>query len=59
MAYDFSFTEEQQLVRDSLRGFIRDEIYPREDEVYALGDVPAPTPWASRPARCRTARTGS
>ena len=40
MGYDFSFGEAQEIVRDSLKAFIREEIYPREDEVYRLGDVP-------------------
>ena len=40
MAYDFGFTEEQVMVRDSLRAFMREEVLPHEDTVYAKGDVP-------------------
>ncbi|MDA1072150.1 MAG: acyl-CoA dehydrogenase family protein [Proteobacteria bacterium] len=40
MAYDFGFTEEQAMVRDSLRAFMREEVLPHEDVVYDKGDVP-------------------
>jgi len=40
MAYDFSFTDEQVMVRDSLRAFMRGQVLPHEDVVYERGDVP-------------------
>ena len=40
MAYDFGFTQEQVMVRDSLRAFMREEVLPHEDVVYDRGDVP-------------------
>lgn len=40
MAYDFSFTDEQVMVRDSLRAFMREQVLPHEDAVYERGDVP-------------------
>ncbi len=39
MAYDFGFTQEQTMVRDSLRAFIRAEVYAHEDAFYTAGDV--------------------
>ena len=37
---DFSLSEEQQLIVDTVRGFCEDELYPHEDEVERTGVVP-------------------
>ena len=38
---DFALTDEQRLVVDTVRAFVETEIYPHEDEVDRLGQVPA------------------
>jgi acyl-CoA dehydrogenase len=38
---DFTLTEEQRLIVDTVRGFVEKELYPHEDEVERLDDVPA------------------
>jgi acyl-CoA dehydrogenase len=37
---DFSLSEEQQLIVDTVRGFCENELYPHEDEVERTGEVP-------------------
>jgi acyl-CoA dehydrogenase len=37
---DFSLSEEQQLIVDTVRGFCENELYPHEDEVERTGVVP-------------------
>ncbi|MCY4034870.1 MAG: acyl-CoA dehydrogenase family protein [Hyphomicrobiales bacterium] len=37
---DFSLTSEQQLIVDTVRGFVERELYPHEDEVERTGVVP-------------------
>ena len=37
---DFGLTTEQQLVVDTVRGFVEKELYPHEDEVERTGQVP-------------------
>jgi acyl-CoA dehydrogenase len=38
---DFTLTEEQRLIVDTVRAFVEKELYPYEDEVERLDDVPA------------------
>ncbi len=38
---DFTLTEEQRLIVDTVRAFVEKELYPHEDEVERLDDVPA------------------
>jgi acyl-CoA dehydrogenase len=38
---DFRLTEEQRLITDTVRAFVEKELYPHEDEVERLDDVPA------------------
>ena len=38
---DFTLTEEQRLIVDTVRGFVEKELYPHEDEVERLDEVPA------------------
>ncbi len=38
---DFELTDEQRLIVETVRGFVRNELYPREDEVERLDEVPA------------------
>jgi acyl-CoA dehydrogenase len=38
---DFTLTEEQRLIADTVRGFVEKELYPHEEEVERLDDVPA------------------
>ena len=37
---DFALTEEQQMIVDTVRGFVETEIYPHENEVERTGFVP-------------------
>ena len=37
---DFSLSEEQQLIVDTVRGFCENELYPHENEVERSGEVP-------------------
>jgi len=37
---NFGLSEEQQLIVDTVRAFVEQEIYPHEDEVERTGDVP-------------------
>jgi acyl-CoA dehydrogenase len=39
---DFELSEEQQSIVDTVRRFVTHELYPHEDEVERLGDVPPP-----------------
>jgi len=38
---DFRLTEEQRLITDTVRAFVEKELYPHEDEVERLDEVPA------------------
>jgi acyl-CoA dehydrogenase len=38
---DFELTAEQRLIVETVRGFVRNELYPHEDEVERLDEVPA------------------
>jgi acyl-CoA dehydrogenase len=38
---DFTLTEEQRLIVDTVRAFVEKELYPHEDEVERLDEVPA------------------
>ena len=38
---DFELSEEQRLIVDTVRAFVETELYPHEDEVERLDDVPA------------------
>ena len=38
---DFTLTEEQRLIVDTVRAFVERELYPHEDEVERLDEVPA------------------
>ncbi len=38
---DFTLSEEQRLIVDTVRGFVEKELYPHEDEVERLDEVPA------------------
>ena len=38
---DFELTDEQRLIVGTVRDFVRNELYPHEDEVERLDDVPA------------------
>ena len=38
---DFEFTAEQRLIVETVRNFVRNELYPHEDEVERLDEVPA------------------
>jgi acyl-CoA dehydrogenase len=38
---DFTLTEEQRLIADTVRAFVEKELYPHEEEVERLDDVPA------------------
>jgi acyl-CoA dehydrogenase len=38
---DFTLSEEQRLIVDTVRAFVEKELYPHEDEVERLDDVPA------------------
>ena len=40
---DFALSTEQNLLVDSLRAFIEQEIYPHEQEVDRSGEVPEPS----------------
>ena len=40
MTMDFGLTTEQQMVVDTVRGFVEKELYPHEDEVERTGQVP-------------------
>ena len=37
---NFGLTEEQQMIVDTTRSFVENEIYPHEDEVERTGEVP-------------------
>ena len=37
---NFALTEEQQMIVDTVRGFVETEIYPHENEVERTGIVP-------------------
>ena len=37
---DFSLTDEQQMIVDTVRTFVENELYPHEDEVERTGVVP-------------------
>jgi acyl-CoA dehydrogenase len=37
---DFELTDEQRLIVETVRGFVRNELYPHEDEVERLDEVP-------------------
>ena len=36
----FGLSEEQQMIVDTVRSFVENEIYPYEDEVERTGEVP-------------------
>ena len=36
----FGLSEEQQMIVDTVRSFVENEIYPYEDEVEKTGEVP-------------------
>src|SRR5437016_6160980 len=38
---DFTLTSEQRLIVETVRGFVENELYPHEDEVERLDEVPA------------------
>jgi acyl-CoA dehydrogenase len=38
---DFTLTDEQRLIVDTVRAFVEQELYPHEDEVERLNEVPA------------------
>ena len=38
---DFELTDEQRLIVETVRDFVRNELYPHEDEVERLDEVPA------------------
>ena len=38
---NFGLTEEQQMIVDTTRSFVENEIYPHEDEVERTGEVPS------------------
>jgi acyl-CoA dehydrogenase len=38
---DFTLTDEQRLIADTVRAFVEKELYPHEEEVERLDDVPA------------------
>ena len=38
---DFGLDDEQRAIVDTVRTFVERELYPHEDEVDRLGDVPA------------------
>ena len=41
---DFGLDEEQRAIVDTVRAFVSKELYPHEDEVERLGDVPPSWP---------------
>ena len=38
---DFTLTSEQRLIVETVRSFVENELYPHEDEVERLDEVPA------------------
>ena len=50
---DFGLTPEQEMVVDTVRGFVENELYPLEAEVERTGEVPREDPGARSRARCR------
>jgi acyl-CoA dehydrogenase len=42
---DFALSEEQQMIVDTVRGFVESELYPLEDQVEKTGHVPPEMGW--------------
>lgn len=42
---DFALSEEQQMIVDTVRGFVESELYPLEDQVEKTGHVPPEVGW--------------
>src|SRR5258705_12382145 len=38
---DFTLTSEQRLIAETVRSFVENELYPHEDEVERLDEIPA------------------
>ena len=48
---NFGLTDEQQMIVDTVRSFVENEIYPHEDAVERSGTVPSRPGWGHLPAR--------
>ena len=54
---DFTLTDEQRLIVETVRSFVENELYPHEDEVERLDEVPAGLAVRSGARRSRPACT--